>query len=108
MNRFEEYKKCAIKSGDMVQVITGKEKGKKGKIKDFDRKTGRVTIEGLNMRTHFKKGSGIITKEGGIHVSNVMLWDESINKVTRYKVKIETENDKIKKTRISVKSGNVI
>ena len=104
MNKFEEYRKCLIKTGDNVQVITGKEKGKKGKIIEFDRKTGYVKIEGLKMQTHFKKGAGIITKEGGIHVSNVMLIEESTNQITRYKVKIEEG----KKIRLSVKTGNPI
>ncbi len=103
-NKFEEYKKCRVKTGDNVEVITGKEKGKRGKVIEFDRKTGYVKIEGLKMQTHFKKGAGIITKEGGIHVSNVMLVDESINKITRYRVKIEEG----KKIRISVKSGKAI
>ncbi len=103
MNKFEEYSKCAIKTGDLVQVIAGKEKGKKGKIMDFDRKTGQVKIEGLKMQTHYKKGSGLIIKEGGIHVSNVMLLDESKG-ITRYGFKIEEG----KKIRISRKTGNAI
>jgi large subunit ribosomal protein L24 len=103
MKKFQEYNKCAIKSGDLVQVITGKEKGKKGKIIDFDRKTGQVKIEGLKMQTHFKKGSGMLSKEGPIHISNVMLMDEN-KTITRYRFKIEEG----KKQRISVTTGVAI
>jgi large subunit ribosomal protein L24 len=103
MKKFQEYNKCAIKSGDLVQVITGKEKGKKGKIIDFDRKTGQVKIEGLKMQTHFKKGSGMLIKEGPIHISNVMLMDEN-KKITRYRFQIQEG----KKQRISVTTGVAI
>ena len=102
--KIQEYKKCSIKTGDNVQVTTGKEKGKRGKIIEFDRKTGHIKIEGLKMQTHFKKGAGIINKEGGSHISNVMLIDESTNKPSRYRIKIE-ENKKI---RVSSKTGNPI
>lgn len=98
------YSQCAIKKGDLVQIITGKEKGKKGKIIDFDRKIGYVKIEGCKMQTHFKKNAGISVKEGFIHVSNVMLVDEETGKITRYKFKIN-ENEK---QRISVKTNKVI
>ena len=77
MKNLLQYTKVAIKKGDLVQVITGKEKGKRAKIIDFDRKKGYVKLEGLKMQTHYKKGSGLIIKEGPIHVSNVMLVDEN-------------------------------
>ena len=104
LNKFQEFSKCAIKTGDVVQVIAGKENKKKGKVIDFDRKTGYVKIEGLKMQTHFKKGSGMIVKEGGIHVSNVMLVDEN-NTITRYKFSVNAEG---KKERIAVTTGKVI
>jgi large subunit ribosomal protein L24 len=104
LKKFQGYNNCAIKTGDLVQVIAGKEKKKKGKVIDFDRKTGYVKIEGLKMQTHFKKGSGMIVKEGGIHISNVMLVDEN-NTITRYKF---SSNEKGKKQRIAVTTGAVL
>ncbi len=66
-----------VKSGDLVQVIAGDEKGKTGTIKSVNRSTQRIIIEGLNLVTKHNKPSaknpqGGITKiESSIHVSNV-------------------------------------
>ncbi len=70
--------KMKLKTGDNVLVITGKDRGKKGKIMRVLRKEQKVVVEKINMRTkHVKKtktGAGqIIQFEGPIHVSNVML-----------------------------------
>jgi large subunit ribosomal protein L24 len=77
MNR--ESKKYKIKRDDQVMVITGKEKGKTGKVLKIDRNKDRVIVQGLNMvkkavkqRRQNEKG-GIIDIEAGIHLSNVML-----------------------------------
>lgn len=72
------FKKCLLKVGDEVKVTAGDDKGKKGKITDFDRKRGKIKIEGINMKTHFVKkteqNDGKIEKhEGFIDVSNVQL-----------------------------------
>ena len=52
--------KMKLKKGDMVVVNTGSEKGKKGKILSVDRKTGKVLVEGINVRTKHVKP----TKQG--------------------------------------------
>jgi len=68
-----------VKTGDEVLIITGKDKGKRGKIKQAIPKTNRVVIEGLNMmKRHMKqrgagKPSGIIELEAPLQSSNVML-----------------------------------
>lgn len=68
-----------VKTGDEVLVISGKEKGNRGKIKESRPKQNRVVVEGLNMiKRHMKargpgKPGGIIEMEGTIHASNVML-----------------------------------
>jgi large subunit ribosomal protein L24 len=67
-----------IKKGDTVRVIAGKEKGREGKILGFSNKGDRVLVEGLNIvKRHSKPTNtnpqgGIVEKEAGIHVSNVM------------------------------------
>ena len=68
-----------IKKGDTVKVITGKDKGKEGKVISVDVKNGKVVVEGVNMITKHSKPSqanpngGIIQKEAAIDASNVML-----------------------------------
>ena len=68
-----------MKSNDEVVVISGKDKGKKGKITAAFPKTGRVTVEGVNVVTKHQKArnamqpGGIVHKELPIDASNVML-----------------------------------
>lgn len=70
--------KVHVKSGDDVVVITGKDKGKQGKVKKVIAKTGRVVVEGINMvKKHTKPSAknmqgGIMEMEAPIHSSNVM------------------------------------
>ena len=67
-----------IKKGDTVKVITGKDKGKEGKVIAVNASAGTVLVEGVNMiKKHLKPGresqeGGIITTEGPINISNVM------------------------------------
>lgn len=71
--------KMAIKTGDLVYVITGKDKGKQGKVLEVNRETGRVTVDGVNVvKRHQKPKSqqdkgGIISKVAPIDASNVMV-----------------------------------
>ncbi|MEI6775274.1 MAG: 50S ribosomal protein L24 [Chloroflexales bacterium] len=68
-----------VKTGDMVLIIAGKDKGRKGKIKRSVPKEGRVVVEGLNIaKRHTKprgpgKPGGIIEIEAPLNSSNVML-----------------------------------
>ena len=67
-----------IKKDDLVQVITGKDKGKEGKVLSVDTKNNKVLVEGVNMVSKHSKPSmtnqqgGIIEKEAPIDISNVM------------------------------------
>ena len=96
-----------LKTGDKVVVITGKDKGKEGKIIKTIKKDNKVIVEGANMVTkHVKpnaqnENGGIIKMEAPIHVSNVMMIDPKTKKRTRIAHEID-ENGK--KHRISVKS----
>ena len=86
-------KKNSLKKDDIVQVITGKEKGKKGKVLAFFSESGKVTIEKLNMlKKHVKsdgksRQAGIVEKEGPIHMSNVLLVCDKCGKGVRVKRK---------------------
>lgn len=68
-----------IKKGDTVQVISGNERGKTGKVLMVSPKSNRVIVEGVNfVKCHTKPSQqnpqgGIVEKEAPIHISNVML-----------------------------------
>ncbi|MEN1140941.1 50S ribosomal protein L24 [Listeria monocytogenes] len=99
-----------VKKGDKVKVITGKDKGKSGKVLTAFPKKDRVLIEGINMvKKHTKPSNvnpqgGILNVEAPIHVSNVMLLDPKTGEPTR--VGYEVKGDK--KVRVAKKSGEVI
>ena len=83
--------KLRIKAEDTVVVISGKDKGKTGKVLRVDRKRGKVYVEGVNMVKRHQRPNparpnaqvGVIEKEGPIHVSNVAILDPEENKPTR-------------------------
>ena len=88
-----------VKSKDTVIVITGKDKGKKGKISAAFPKLNRVTVEGVNMVTKHQKArnamqpGGIIHKEMPIDASNVMLVCPKCGKATRVSRRIDHVQD---------------
>ena len=100
-----------IKKGDTVVVITGKDKGKTGKILHAIPKTNRVLVEGVNMVTKHQKPTakvqqgGIIHQEAPIHVSNVMIYETKNKMGTRVGHKFLEDG---KKVRVSVKTGEVL
>ena len=105
-----------IRRDDTVQVISGKDKGKTGKVLRVEPKKNRVYVEGLNIhKRHIRPRSirdaqraeqvgGVIEQEGPIHISNVMLVDPNSNKPTRVGIKREGGERK----RIGKKSGQEI
>ncbi len=100
-----------VKKGDTVIVITGKDKGKKGRVLAAYPKKDRVLVEGINLVKKHSRPSqanpqgGIITQEAPIHVSNVSLIDPKSGKPTRIGYKVL---DNGKKVRVAKKSGEVI
>ncbi|HIU40416.1 MAG TPA: 50S ribosomal protein L24 [Candidatus Aphodocola excrementigallinarum] len=96
-----------LKVGDKVVVITGKDKGKEGKI--IAKKGEKVLVEGINMvKKHVKpngqdQNGGIFDREAYIHVSNVMMIDPKTKKPTRIAKKVDKDG---KKVRVSSKSGS--
>ena len=101
-------KKLLLKRDDVVQVISGKDKGATGKIISIDRHHERVIVEGVNIVTKHVKPTqagqeGKIERfEAPIHYSNVLLYNKESGKGERLKIRINDDNSK---TRIFAKSG---
>lgn len=98
-----------IKKNDTVLVITGKDKGKKGKVLKVIPKKETVIVEGINIQTKHQKqtrnaASEIRHQEGPIHVSNVMYYDTKAKAPTRIGFKVENGHKK----RVSKRTGQVI
>jgi large subunit ribosomal protein L24 len=76
--------KFHVKKGDLVVIIAGTERGKRGKILEVVRDKNRVLVEGAKMiKKHLKKNTNqnrpqgaIIEREGTVHISNVMLAEQ--------------------------------
>lgn len=98
-----------LKKNDLVKILTGKDKGKSGRILEIDTVKERVLVEGINMkkktvrpRNQQEKG-GIIEVEGYLHISNVMVIGKD-GKETRLGYKLEGD----KKVRIAKTTGEAI
>jgi large subunit ribosomal protein L24 len=100
-----------VTKGDAVRVMRGEDKGKEGKVLRVYTKTGRVTVEGVNIVKKHRKArkaeeqSAIIEMPAPVHHSNLMLLDPKSGKPTRTRRRIDTDGTK---ERISVKSGDAI
>jgi large subunit ribosomal protein L24 len=105
-----------VRSGDQVKVISGKDKGKTGKVLRVEPKKQRVFVEGLNIQKRHQRPrtlrdtqrggevGGVIEREGPIHISNVMLLDPRGGAPTR--VRIVREDGRRK--RVAKRSGEEI
>ena len=100
-----------VRTGDTVIVISGKDKGKTGKVKRILVDEDRVVVEGINMvKRHTRPtprnpSGGILEREQAIHACKVMPVDPKTGKGTRVRFK---ELDGGKKVRIAAKSGEEI
>ena len=98
-------RKFNIRAGDTVYVIAGKEKGKQGKVLRIDRDTEKVFVEKLNIikrhsrPTQKNPGGGIIEKEAGIHVSNLMLYDSESAKPVKVGYRTGEDGTKVRYNR---------
>ncbi len=102
--------KLHVTKGDMVRVISGDDKGKRARVLRANPKTGRVTLEGVNMVKRHKKATqsteaGIIEFAAPIHHSKVMLVDPKSGAPTRIRRRIDKDGTV---ERIAVKSGQSI
>jgi len=99
-----------IRTDDHVVVISGKDKGKTGKVIRVEPQKARVYVEGLNMVKRHQRPLpgrpnmqvGVIEKEGPLHISNVAIVDPKDNKPTRVGI---TRNDQGKRVRVTRRSG---
>jgi large subunit ribosomal protein L24 len=117
--------KIALKKGDTVKVIAGKDKGAEGKVIKVLREEQRLIVEGVNrIKKHTKvvnqggragNTGGIITTEAPIHVSNVMLVEGSgVTRIAYKRVEVTkrrpdgSEYESTRSVRISRKTGKEI
>ena len=104
-------KKFRIKRGDIVQVISGDDRGKRGKVLRVFPQEERAIVEGVNfVRRHTRprrmgETGGIIEKEAPIHISNLMLVCPKCNQPTRVGMMLLEDGTKV---RYCKKCGEII
>ena len=96
-----------IKKGDSVEIIAGKDAGKRGRVLRVDRDRDRVVIEGVNMiKRHTRPNpskriqGGIVEREAPLHVSNVMLVSPDSGRPTRIGYKILDDGRKVRVAKV--------
>ena len=100
-------KKLHVKTGDMVIVVSGDDKGKTGKVVEVSPKEGKVIVSGVNLvKKHVKprppqENGGILEVEGAMYASKVQLYCEKCEKRTRAAHKMDGD----KKIRVCAKCG---
>lgn len=100
-----------IRKDDQVQVISGNDKGKRGRVLSVTKDKSRVFVEGIRMMMHHTKPSardqqgGIIERETSIHVSNLMIVCSKTDAPTRIRKK---RLDSGKYVRVSARSSEMI
>ncbi|MBE0658668.1 MAG: 50S ribosomal protein L24 [Bryobacteraceae bacterium] len=106
--------KTKIRKGDVVKVITGRDKGKSGRVLEVDRDRGRVLVEGAMMMKKAVKPNpakgikgGIAERESSIHLSNVMILTGD-GKTSRIGVKEDKVGAKAHRVRVARKTGETL
>ena len=100
-----------IKKDDTVVVISGNDKGKKGKVIATSPAEGKVIVEGVHVVSKHNKArkqgevSSIVKTEGAIYASKVLLYCDKCDAGRRTKTVVTEENGKKIKTRVCVKCG---
>ncbi|MCW5968386.1 MAG: 50S ribosomal protein L24 [Blastocatellales bacterium] len=101
-----------VRKNDQVLVISGRDKGKRGRVIEVRKSEGRVVVEGVNMvkkavKQNRQRGiaGGIVEREAPIQVSNVMVIDPSSRTPTRIGYQILGDERKV---RVARKTGAVI
>ncbi len=96
-----------IKKGDNVEVVTGKDAGKRGRVLRVDRDRDRVVVEGVAMiKRHTRPNpqkkiqGGIVERESAIHASNVMVISPDSGRPTRVGYKILDDGRKVRVSKV--------
>ena len=103
--------KMHIKTGDTVVVLSGDDKGAKGKVIAVSPEEGKVIVEGVNViHKHVKprrqgESGGIVDAEGAFYASKVAVYCPKCDKGVRVKTKVEVKDGKKIKTRVCAKCG---
>lgn len=101
-----------IRKGDTVVVITGKYKGRRGRVLRVLPKEDRLLVEGVNMMKRHTKPSnrnqqgGIVEREAPIHVSNVMAWCDSASKPSKILMKKLEDGSRVRVFKINGETLN--
>ena len=110
--RAAERTRIRIRKNDLVEVITGRDKGKRGKVLVVHPEKGRLLVQGVNfIKRHTRPNpqknikGGIAEREAPIHVSNVMIVSPDDDKRTRIGSKLLPDG---RKARIGRRSGEVL
>lgn len=91
-----------IKKGDQVEVISGKDRGKRGEVLKADPEKDRVVVEGINIvhrhqrPTQDMQQGGILENEAPIHISNVQLVCPHCDQRTRFGVEVLDSGNKVR------------
>jgi large subunit ribosomal protein L24 len=110
--KFNQQTKLHVKKGDMVLVLAGDDKGKKGRIVEVLKQENRAIVEGVNIVSRHTKPNaqnqqgGIIKKEAPVHISNLQVVDKA-GKATRVGRKAK-ENGKLARYSKKSDSGEFI
>jgi large subunit ribosomal protein L24 len=104
--------KLSIRKNDEVEVIAGRDRGKRGRVLRVIPEKGRVVVEGVSIiKRHTRPNpqkqvkGGIVEREAAIHASNVMLVDPNSSKPTRIGHKTLESGDRV---RVARRSGSVL
>ncbi|HET9864244.1 MAG TPA: 50S ribosomal protein L24 [Steroidobacteraceae bacterium] len=103
-----------IHKGDEIVVITGKDKGRRGKVAQV-LASGKVVVEGVNVAKKHQRGNpnagvagGIVEKEMPIDISNVAIWNTKTGKGDRVGYRFEGEGEKRRKVRVFKSNSELV
>jgi len=107
----EALRKSRIRKGDTVVVVSGRERGKTGKVLSIDLRAGKVIVEKLNIiKRHTKpnqkvKQGGILEREAPLPISNIMFFCPVTQRATRVGIRILEDGRRV---RFSKKSNETV
>ena len=107
----KKKRRPTIRRDDTVILISGKDKGRTGRVVSVDWKRERILIEGVNIVTRHTKPNqtnqqgGLVKMESSVHYSNVQLYNPTLKRGVRIKIQ---KSDAGTKNRVCTKSGEIL